>query len=426
MSNVALASRFLLQLGCLIAACRIVGLIARRFGQPQVVAEMITGILLGPSFFGLLAPALQTALFPKESMTVIYVIAQIGLVLYMFQVGVDFQWAHVTARLRTAATISIVGIIVPFALGAALSTYLVSNGPFFGAEVRPHEAALYLGAAMSITAFPVLARIIHDRGIAGTMLGTLTLAAGATDDAVAWCLLAFVLASVNADSTVAILAVAGGVTYAVLMLTVGCRWLVRLGDRVERAGSLDGPTLAIVLIALCFSAWTTDAIGIHSVFGAFMLGAAMPRGRFAREIHRQLEPLTTNFLVPLFFVYSGLNTQMNLMSTTTLLGLAVLVMVLSTVGKGVACWVAARISGLGPRDALAVGVLMNTRGLMELIILNVGRERGIIDGTLFAIMVLMAIVTTVAAGPIFELVYRPQPVSAEKQSVASTISPVQS
>ena len=367
---------------------------------------MIAGVLMGPSLFGLLFPALQAQVFPKASLTITYAVAQVGIVLYMFLVGVEFDVNLIRTRLRSAASVSVAGILTPFALGGLLALYLLGDGSFFTQGVGRWEAVLFLGAAMSITAFPMLARIIYERGLTGTSLGTLALAAGSMDDAAAWCILAVVLASFKSDASIAAFAIGGGVLYAAFVLTAGRALLLRLGDRVERDGALKGPVLAFVLSVLMLCAWVTDAIGIYAVFGAFILGTAMPRGLFAREIQRHLEPLTTNFLLPLFFVYSGLNTRIGLVDTPQMWGVALVILLAACLGKGVACWLAARLNGEENREALAIGTLMNARGLMELIILNIGLERGVITPTLFTVMVIMAIVTTLAASPAFEFVYR--------------------
>lgn len=407
MSNFELSIRFFFQLAFILSVCRIVGLIAKRFGQPQVVGEMIAGVVMGPSLFGLLLPGLQAEIFPKASMTITYAVAQIGLVLYMFLIGVEFDVDLIRKRLRSAASVSAAGIMTPFALGSVLALALIGQGSaFFARDVSRWEAMLFLGAAMSITAFPMLARIIYERGLSGTSLGTLALAAGSMDDAAAWCILAIVLASFKGDASIAAFAIGGGILYAVVVLAVGRPLLRRLGERVEREGRISGPMLAFVLTLVMLGAWVTDAVGIYAVFGAFILGAAMPRGTFAREIQHHLEPLTTNFLLPLFFVYSGLNTRIGLVDSPRLWGAALLILLAACLGKGVACWLAARLNGEDNREALAIGTLMNARGLMELIILNIGLERGVITPTLFTIMVVMAISTTLAASPVFEFVYR--------------------
>lgn len=406
MSNFELTIRFFFQLAFILATCRVVGLIARRFGQPQVVGEMIAGVVMGPSLFGLLFPDAQAHIFPKSSLTITYAVAQVGLVLYMFLIGVEFQVDLIRKRLRSASSVSIAGILTPFTLGSLLALLLVRNGNYFAPDVAQWEAMLFMGAAMSITAFPMLARIIYERGLTGTSLGTLALAAGSMDDAAAWCILAVVLASFNSNPMIALSAIGGGVLYAAVVLTIVKPLLKRLGDKVERAGAMSPQTFTFVLMLVMLGAWITDAVGIYAVFGAFILGTAMPRGRFAREIQQRLEPLTTNFLLPLFFVYSGLNTRLGLVSSITLWAVALVILFIACFGKGVACWLAARLNGENNREALAIGTLMNARGLMELIILNIGLERGVITPTLFTIMVMMAIVTTLIASPVFEFVYR--------------------
>jgi len=406
MSNFELTIRFFFQLAFILACCRVVGLIAKRFGQPQVVGEMIAGVVMGPSLFGLLFPDAQAHIFPKSSLTITYAVAQIGLVLYMFLIGVEFQVDLIRKRLRSAASVSIAGILTPFTLGSLLALTLVGNGAYFAPNVARWEAMLFMGAAMSITAFPMLARIIYERGLTGTSLGTLALAAGSMDDAAAWCILAIVLASFKSNPVIAISAIGGGVLYAIVVLTIGKRLLGRLGRRVEREAAMSAPVFTFVLMLVMLGAWITDAVGIYAVFGAFILGTAMPRGVFARELERRLEPLTTNFLLPLFFVYSGLNTRLGLVDSILLWSVALVILLAACFGKGIACWLAARLNGEDNREAMAIGTLMNARGLMELIILNIGLERGVITPTLFTIMVMMAIVTTLMASPVFEFVYR--------------------
>jgi len=409
---------FFLQLGVILAACRLVGVLMPTLGQPPVVSEMIAGVLLGPSIFGALLPGWHAALFPSASMPVLFVIAQLGLALYMFLVGVEFRTDLLQQRVSSAASVSMAGIVVPFGLGAVIALAIHGNGTMFGRMVTPGQAALYLGAAMSITAFPMLARIVHERGLSGTALGTLALAAGAIDDAVAWCVLAVVLASMGNAPTMAIAAIAGGALYTAVVLLGVRRALVPLAQPVERHGAMTFPTLSVVLILVMLGSWFTDRIGIYSVFGAFVLGTAMPRGVFAEELERLLMPLTTALLLPTFFVYSGLNTRISLISTWYLVGISALVLAAACVGKGVACGLAARLNGEPTAQALAIGALMNTRGLMELIALNIGYERGIITQTLFSIMVLMALATTLMATPMFELVY------GRRARLAGAVGPV--
>ena len=405
MSAPELSVLFFLQMFVILAVCRLVGLAAKRIGQPEVVGEMVAGVLLGPSLFGLLAPGWQAQLFPPESLKVLFVAAQLGIGLYMFLVGVEFDTEMFRSRAKSAAAVSLAGLLVPFALGALLAPWLLQTPGLFGEKVRLHEALLFLGAAIAITAFPMLARIIYERGLTGTALGTLSLAAGAIGDAAAWCVLAVVLASFGGGAVVAVKAIGGGLLYTVLILTVGRRLLTRLGAPAERAGKLTPQMLAGCLMLLMLGAWATDAAGIHAVFGGFLLGVAMPRGLLTRELQRQLEPLTVVFLLPIFFTYSGLNTRLDAVNSLEMLGFALAVLAASCLGKFGACWAAARLSGEDNRTALAVGALMNARGLMELILLNIGLQKGIIQPTLFSMLVLMAVVTTLMASPVFELVY---------------------
>jgi Kef-type K+ transport system membrane component KefB len=338
------------------------------------------------------------------SMSVIYVISQVGLVLYMFLVGLEYDVELIRKRIRSAIAVSAAGILLPFALGCVLASLLIRDNRFFTPELSLPQAMLFLGAAMSITAFPMLARIIFERGLTGTSLGALALAAGSLDDAAAWCILAVVLASFSGDSRIALVAIGGGISYAVFVLVIGRRLLRHIGKMADREKRVTPPVFSFVIMLVMLGAWFTDLIQIYAVFGAFILGLAMPRGIFARDIQRKLEPLTTNILLPLFFVYSGLNTRLGLVNTVFLWSVTLLVLMTACLGKGVGCWLAARINGESQREAVSIGTLMNARGLMELIILNIGLERGIITPTLFTIMVLMAALTTLAASPVFEFV----------------------
>jgi Kef-type K+ transport system membrane component KefB len=396
---------FFLQLAAILAACRLFGFLARRVGQPQVVGEMIAGVALGPSLLGALAPVFSAWLFPPESKPILFSVCQLGLVLYMFLIGVEFDHGLVKKRLRSAASVSMAGIVVPFVLGGVLAWQIAGDTQLFSAKTTALQAVLFMGAAMSITAFPMLARIIFEQGLTKTSLGTLVLAAGAVDDVVAWAVLAIVLASFQNDASIAVVAVGGGLLFALFTLVVLRRLLRPLGQHVERSGEMSPNVLVAVLLLVMLGAWFTDMIQVYAVFGAFMVGLAMPRGKFASELQRAIGPLTTALLLPCFFIYSGLNTKIGLVDSAALWGLTLLIILVATVGKGAACYTAARLNGETHRESLAIGALMNARGLMELIILNIGLQRGIIEPALFTIMVLMAIVTTLMATPIFERVY---------------------
>lgn len=397
----------------ILATCRIVGLLGKKFGQPQVVCEMIAGVLLGPSFLGLWHPGAMDALFPVKSREFLEIGAQLGVGLYMFLVGMEFRTDLFVSRARGAACVSLAGMIAPFALGAAIAPWLLSIDGMFAERTKYLEAALFMGAAIAITAFPMLARIIYERGLSGTSLGTLALAAGAIDDACSWCVLAIVLASFGIsggaffglEMNPAVLAIGGGVFYAVVTLTLGKIGLRKLEELTRKRGGVDLSIMAIVLALFCIGAWFTDRIGVHAVFGGFLLGVAMPRGLLAEDLTKKIEPFTVVFLLPIFFTFSGLNTKLDVLFQPAILLVGIVVLAASTLGKGVACWAAARLNGEDNRTALAIGALMNSRGLMELIIINIGLQKGIIGRELFSILVLMAIVTTLLASPVFEWVY---------------------
>lgn len=406
MSTAQLSVHFFLQAAVIIAACQLVGRLAQRLGQPQVVGEMIAGIALGPSLFGLFLPELQQMVFPKATMGMLYVCAQLGVGLYMFLVGTEFRVDHVRTRARSAVSVSVAGIAVPFVLAFALAPWLQTIPGLFAAKAKPLEACLFLGAAIAITAFPMLARIIHERGLAGSSLGTLALTAGAFDDAAAWCFLAVVLASFSGSWGDAYVAIAGGIVFALFMILVGRKALRGLGRNLRPDQPLPASLLATALVLFCLSAFAMDAVGIHAVFGGFVLGAVLPRGVFLDKLRAQLQPFTVVFLLPMFFTYSGLNTRLGMLLDPGIFVAALAILLASFGGKAVACWAAARLSGESNRDALAIGALMNARGLMELIIINIGLSAGVIEAGLFSTLVLMAVVTTLLATPVFNRVMR--------------------
>lgn len=425
MSSLKIAILLFLQLAVILATCRLIGWLGRRFlGQTQVVMEMVAGVLLGPSFFGLIAPEWQAQLFPKQlivetaggtvtvghpSMVVLFCLAQIGLVLYMFLIGLEFDIRRLRGQGGTAVSVSAAGIVAPFALGILVAMWLHGNAShaFFTEKVSLLGAILFVGSAISITAFPMLARILYERGISRTRMGTLTLTAGSLDDALAWCFLAVVLATLEASPQRALMTVGGGVLYGLFMLLIARRWLAKLGERVERKGGLSFDTYTFIVLLVMVCAFITDGIGIYAVFGAFICGAALPKGRFAEWVTERTEQLTTALFLPIFFVYSGLNTTIGLVNTPWLWFVTAVIILVSIVGKGVACTLAARVGGLTWRDSLSVGTLMNARGLMELILLNIGLDHGAITPTYFTIMVLMAVVTTLMASPLYNLIARP-------------------
>ncbi|MBL9166733.1 MAG: cation:proton antiporter [Verrucomicrobiales bacterium] len=402
MTNLQLAVQFFFQLGLILLFCRLVGMLAARLGQPQVVAEMIAGVLLGPSLLGLLWPEGFTRLFPADSLRILFPISQLGLALYMFVVGLEFRMDIVRQNYKSSIAVSLAGMVAPFVLGAGLGYYFFHHTELFPKQTSELEAMLFLGASMCITAFPMLARIIHFKGLAGTTMGTVALGAGAIDDAMAWCLLAVVLASFSGDFSHAAWNIGGGIAYVSLSLLVIRPLLARWLGGEQRREPLTENELVVCLALLSLGAWFTDAVGLHAVFGAFVMGVAMPRGLVSETLIQRIQPLTVALLLPLFFTYSGLNTKIGLLNSVYLWEMAVAVLVAAVAGKGVACWLAARATGISNREALGIGTLMNARGLMELIIINIGLQKGIISPALFAILVIMAVVTTLMASPLFE------------------------
>lgn len=397
---------FFLQLAIIILTCRIVGKLGQMFlGQPQVVGEMIAGVILGPSLFGLLLPGVQAAVFPGPTKNLLYSGAQLGVGLYMFLVGTTLHLGHFRSKAKSAIAVSAAGIIAPFLIAAAITPFLITIPGLFTTGISQANATLFMGACIALTAFPMLARIINERGLNDTSLGTLSLTAGAFDDAVSWCVLAVVLATFGAGPGIAVLAIGGGIFYAAFILIFGQRLLAPLGRIVDRDGEMHTTILAITLALFCLSAFIMDAVGIHAIFGGFVLGVVMPRGLFVEELKKKVEPLAVVLLLPMFFTYSGLNTRMDMVNTIPLLLIALGILAASVLAKFGACYAAARVAGEDNRTALGIGALMNARGLMELIIINIGLQKGIIGPTLFSMLVLMAIVTTMMASPLFELVY---------------------
>jgi Kef-type K+ transport system membrane component KefB len=406
MSTAQLSVVFFLQMAVILTVCRIVGWLGQRYlQQPQVVGEMIAGVILGPSLFGLLMPEIQKLVFPVETKGVMYVGAQLGVGLYMFLVGLGFRGDHFKSNAKSALAVSVSGMAAPFMVAIAITPWLMTIPGLFSEKASVFNATLFMGAAIAITAFPMLARIIHERGLSQTKLGTLSLSAGAIDDAGAWCVLAVVLASFGAGPALALKTIGGGIIFAGVLLLLGPKLLAPLGRAAEQQKTLSHGLLSIVLVLFMLSAFVADGIGLHAVFGGFLLGTIMPRGALTTGLRRQLEPFAVVVLLPMFFTYSGLNTQLTMVNNLELLAVASVVLLGSILAKGGACWAAARICGEDNRTALGIGALMNSRGLMELIIINIGLQAGVIGPALFSMMVLMAIVTTLMASPLFEIVY---------------------
>ncbi|MEH2361007.1 cation:proton antiporter [Nostoc sp.] len=388
-----------------IGLSRLVGLGFRSIKQPLVIGEIVAGIMLGPSLFGLVAPHLAVTLFPPETFPFLNVLSQVGLIFFMFLIGLELNPKYLSGQLEVAVLTSHVSILVPFSLGTLLAVLLyplVSN-----ASVSFSAFALFLGAAMSITAFPVLARIITENNLQGTRLGTLALTCAAVDDVTAWCLLAVAIAVARTgDFAGAIPTIIASIVYIGLMLTAGRWFLQRLAKHYLRAGRLSQLLLAGIYMAVVASALITELIGIHLIFGAFLLGAAMPKNEdLVRELAVKTEDFVLIFLLPIFFAYSGLRTEIGLLNRPELWLLCALILGVAIAGKYVGTYVAARVSGINKREASALGWLMNTRGLTELIVLNIGLELGVISPLIFTMLVIMALVTTFMTSPLLEWTY---------------------
>src|SRR5438094_19399 len=398
--------RLLLAALVVIIVSRAVGALFRRINQPQVVGEIAAGILLGPSVLGALFPEATSYLFSPKVLPFLNVLAEVGLIFFMFLIGLELDTKLIRGRGHAAALVSHVSIIFPFLLGVGSALVLFSQLGSASGKFTPF--ALFLGASMSITAFPVLARIPTARGLYKTRLGTVTLTCAAVDDVTAWCILAVVVTIARASGMSAALETIGlSIIFIAFMIFVVRPLMARLATHQEEHGQLSGLALAIVFGGVLLSAIATDRIGIHAIFGAFLFGAVMPqRSEFIRELVGKLEDFVAVFLLPLFFAYTGLRTQIGLIGGDGKLWLFCgLILFIAVLGKWGGSTAAAKAVGLHWRESLAVGILMNTRGLTELIILNIGLDLGVIPPTLFAMLVIMALVTTFMTTPLLSLVY---------------------
>jgi Kef-type K+ transport system membrane component KefB/nucleotide-binding universal stress UspA family protein len=398
-------TRFIAQVAVIILAARLLGLGARWLGQPMVIAEITAGILLGPSLLGWLAPGTYQAIFPADSLELLSLVSQLGLIFFMFLVGLELEPGLLRGRGHASVVISHTSIVVPFGLGMLLALYLRPR--LSDASVSFLAFSLFLGAAMSITAFPVLARILTERRLLRTRVGALTIACAAVDDVTAWCILAFVVAAARATGLGgAVQTTALALAYIGAMIFVVRPFLVRIAARIATPEGLTQNHVAVTILLLLASSWATELIGIHALFGAFLFGAILPKdGGFARSLAEKLEDLVLVVLLPLFFAYSGVRTQIGLLDSVSAWLMCGVIIITACVGKFAASTLAARLTGLGWREAGALGVLMNTRGLMELIVLNIGLDLGVISPTLFAMMVVMALVTTFMTTPVLQAIY---------------------
>ncbi len=395
----------LLALAVVIVAARALGTLFRKLHQPPVIGEIIAGILLGPSLLGRVWPGASAFLLPPSVAPYLGMISQLGVVLYMFLVGLELDPALLRNRGHTTVAISHASIITPFLLGAGLALWLYPR--LATSDVPFTNFSLFLGVSMSVTAFPVLARILTDRRIHTSPMGVVALTCAAVDDVTAWCLLALVVSVVQARVAGAFVTAGLAIGFIVAVVVIVRPAMAKLARVYGNRGRLTQGVLAVVFVTMILSACATEVIGIHAIFGAFVLGAVIPHDTgLARELTDRLEDIVVVLLLPAFFAFTGMRTQIGLVSGTTEWLICGLIIVVASLGKFGGSLAAARLTGMGWRDSASLGVLMNTRGLMELIVLNIGLELRVISPTLFAMLVIMAVVTTFATTPILHLLMR--------------------
>jgi Kef-type K+ transport system membrane component KefB len=394
----------LAQIITIILVARFFGWICKKIGQPSVIGEIVAGIVLGPSLVGLYFPGFSAFLFPSQSLGNLQFLSQIGLILFMFVIGMELDMKVLKNKAHEAVVISHASIIIPFALGIGLAYFIYEH--FAPAGINFASFALFTGIAMSITAFPVLARIIQERGINKTRLGTIVITCAAADDITAWCILAAVIAIVKAGSFVSALytiALAG--IYVLVMIYLVRPFLRRVGELYISKENLSKGFVAIFFLTLIISSYATEVIGIHALFGAFMAGAIMPdNARFRNMFVEKVEDISLVVLLPLFFVFTGLRTQIGLLNDAYLWKVTGLIILVAVTGKFIGSALAAKFVGQNWKDSLTIGALMNTRGLMELVVLNIGYDLGVLKPELFAMMVIMALLTTFMTGPALNLI----------------------
>jgi Kef-type K+ transport system membrane component KefB len=405
-----------------IGLSRLVGLGFRYIKQPLVIGEIVAGIMLGPSLLGLVAPDVSAWLFPPAAVPFLEVLAEIGLIFFMFLIGLELNPKYLKGQLNVAILTSHVSIIVPFSLGTLMALLLYPQLSSGGVSFTAFS--LFLGAAMSITAFPVLARIITEKNLQNTRIGSLALTCAAVDDVTAWCLLAVAIAVAKTNRMIdALPTVLLAAVYIGFMLTVGAKFMQRLAKYYERTKRLNQFVLALLFSAVLASALITELIGIHLIFGAFLIGVIMPKDAgFTKEIAIRLEEFILIIMLPVFFAHSGLRTQIGLLNSPELWLLCGLVVAVAIAGKYIGTYGAARFSGVSKQDASALGWLMNTRGLTELIVLNIGLDLNVISPLLFTMLVIMALVTTFMTSPLIELIYQKKPSQIEPLGAAELSS----
>lgn len=406
----SLVATLFLDVALVVIAARLMGGLFRRLRQPPVVGEILAGIMLGPTILGTLPGDLPTVLFPMEVRPYLGMLAQLGLVIFMFIVGLELDLSLIKGKERVAAGISVASVALPFVAGVLLASWLhQSHGVVGGSRVDFLPFALFIGASMSVTAFPVLARILTERGMHRTQVGALALASAAVDDVLAWSLLAVVLAVVASDGIAGVpLILVEAAAFAAVMFGVVKPRLAVLVDRYRSAGRMTPDLVALILVGILVSSWVTSTIGIHSIFGAFVFGAILPRDHeFIVSLLQQLENVTVLLLLPIFFIVTGLEVGVGGLGGSGAVDL-IAIMAVAVAGKFLGAAGAARLQGVRLRRAAAIGTLMNTRGLTELVLLNIGREKGVLSDELFTLLVVMAILTTVMTEPLLRLFYPPR------------------
>lgn len=402
---------FILQLIIIIAVSRVCAYLFKKIGQPAVMGEIIAGILLGPSFFGTLIPGFTSFVFPPSSLNNLQMLSQVGLILFMFVIGMELDLNVIKRKAGSAFVISYASIIFPFGLGMLLSYYLYSH--YAPANIPFYAFSLFVGISMSITAFPVLARIIQERKMTNTKTGIIALTAAAAGDITVWCVLAFVIAIAKAGtSTNAIYTTIFALIYIGIMLGVLKPLLKKLVARRVKNELIERSTLAIIFIVLLLSAYFCELIGIHALFGAFMAGIIMPQEwNFRQVLIDKIEDVALVLLLPLFFVFTGLRTQVGLLNNASLWACCLLIILVAIIGKLGGSAFAAKFTGETTKDSLAIGALMNTRGLVELVVLNIGYDMGILSPEMFTMLVIMALVTTFMTNPLLDRIYQTKKVS---------------
>jgi Kef-type K+ transport system membrane component KefB len=396
----------ILQIGTILIVARLVGWLFGKLHQPRVVGEMLAGILLGPSLLGWLAPGISAAIFPPDSLGHLNSLSQVGLLIFMFLVGLELDLGHLRELGRAAVMTSQVSIIVPFILGSAFALYLYPR--LSDPSVHFTGFALFMGAAMSVTAFPVLARILTERDMFRTRVGSVAIACAAVDDVTAWCILAGIVVIVRASSMeLPVWQIVVGLAVFVLLMGFVVRPALRRLEMVyEKRGHLTQDLIAVILLVVLASGWITESLGVHALFGAFLAGVIMPRHpKLSGELSQKFEALIVVLLLPIYFALTGLRTSIFLISGAQMWLYCAVIIVLAVIGKLGGSMLSARLNGMTWREAAAVGILMNTRGLVELVILNIGLDLGILSPPLFSIMVLMALVTTLMTTPLLTWIY---------------------